>query len=279
MRSVRGGAGEQREQEDERHLSAARVLDGRSRRPEHLAFQPRCAPSSGHTVHFSTSHRLALAAIESLAGPIRSRPDAPPMLPNLLPENIEPVTSDLHVAPRRPTDGSRCIGRHPGMIAPSRVGRGPARARPMLEVRPSTIYGRGCFTTAPIRRRAKIAHYAGEVVAGRRLIAARVRRQAKQGAIKVIWVTDDVAVDGDVGGDATAFINHSCAPNAFMRGAARGRVHFFALRDIAEGEEITIDYRDEDHPAAHACRCGAMACRSRGQDGANRAGRRSGAPS
>jgi SET domain-containing protein len=37
-------------------------------------------------------------------------------------------------------------------------------------------------------------------------------------------------------------------------------VAFFALRDINPGEEITMDYRDPDHP--EVCKCGAANCRS-----------------
>jgi histone-lysine N-methyltransferase SETD1 len=106
--------------------------------------------------------------------------------------------------------------------------------------------------------RKKIALFAGELVHGRRRIEARLRNQD---AIKIIRLSDDLAIDGAASGDETAFINHSCAPNAFMRIVPGGKVAFFALRDISPGEEVTIDYRDPDHPAV--CRCGADECRSR----------------
>jgi hypothetical protein len=126
-----------------------------------------------------------------------------------------------------------------------------------LEVRESGIYGRGCFALAPFPARKKIALYAGETVRGSRRIEARLRAQD---AIKVIRLSDDLAIDGAAGGDETAFINHSCEPNAFMRIVPGGKVAFFALRDIRPGEEITMDYRDPDHP--EVCRCGAKKCRS-----------------
>ena len=126
-----------------------------------------------------------------------------------------------------------------------------------LEVRESGIYGRGCFAVAPFPARKKIALYAGETVRGSRRIEARLRAQD---AIKVIRLSDDLAIDGAAGGDETAFINHSCEPNAFMRIVPGGKVAFFALRDIRPGEEITIDYRDPGHP--EVCRCGAENCRS-----------------
>jgi uncharacterized protein len=127
-----------------------------------------------------------------------------------------------------------------------------------LEVRESGIYGMGCFARAGFAARKKIALYAGETVRGVRRIEARLRAQD---AIKVIRLAHDLAIDGASGGDETAYINHSCAPNAFMRIVPGDKVAFFALRDIRPGEEITVNYRDPYHP--EVCRCGAPNCRSR----------------
>jgi SET domain-containing protein len=131
-----------------------------------------------------------------------------------------------------------------------------------LEVRKSSVYGLGCFTLEPIKRRRKIAPYAGEFIRGKRKVMARIYEQEERGVIKVIRIGDDLGIDGEVGGDATAYINHSCAPNAFMRVVPGDWIVFFALRDIEAGEEITMDYRDPNHPAPEACRCGAPNCRS-----------------
>ena len=132
----------------------------------------------------------------------------------------------------------------------------------LLEVRKSNVYGKGCFTTEPLKKRKKFAAYAGELIRGMRKIDRRVREQEEAGDIKIIRIGDDVAIDGMVGGDATAYINHSCEPNAFMRSAPGDKIIFFALRDIEAGEEITMDYRDPYHPAAGVCRCGSAKCRS-----------------
>jgi SET domain-containing protein len=131
-----------------------------------------------------------------------------------------------------------------------------------LEVRKSNIYGRGCFALKHFPARKKIAFYAGELIRGRRRIETRLNRQDP---VMIISLNDDTAIDGAVGGDATAYINHSCAPNAFMRNMAGDRVAFFALRDIKPGEEITMNYRDPDHPAV--CKCGAPNCRSNKKPG------------
>jgi SET domain-containing protein len=132
----------------------------------------------------------------------------------------------------------------------------------MLEIKKSAIYGQGCFTTVTVNKRKKIGEYAGELLEGRRHIWRLVNKQAERGIIKVIWIGEDLAIDAEVGGNETAYINHSCEPNAFMRAAPVNRVLFFALRDISAGEEITIDYRDDEHPSAGDCRCGSTRCRS-----------------
>lgn len=127
-----------------------------------------------------------------------------------------------------------------------------------LEVRKSSIYGRGCFALVPFPKGKKIAAYAGELIRGKRRINTRLDAQR---IVRIIWLNDEVAIDAAVGGDETAYINHSCEPNAYMRSAPGDKIIFFALRDIKAGEEITMDYRDPDHPAV--CKCGARNCRSK----------------
>ena len=56
------------------------------------------------------------------------------------------------------------------------------------------------------------------------------------------------------------FINHSCEPNTFMR-CTPTRAEFYARRDIAAGEELTVDYMESHHDGKLACRCGAARCR------------------
>jgi len=128
-----------------------------------------------------------------------------------------------------------------------------------LTVKKSNIYGKGCFALTHFPARKKIKLYEGELIKGSRKIQARIRQQADS-AIKIITIGSDVAIDGAVGGNETAFMNHSCDPNAFIRVVPGLKVAVFARRDIQPGEELTIDYRDPYHP--EVCRCGAANCRS-----------------
>ena len=128
-----------------------------------------------------------------------------------------------------------------------------------LTVKKSNIYGKGCFALKHFPARKKIELYEGELIKGSRKIQARIREQMES-AVKIITLDADTAIDGAVGGNATAYMNHSCDPNAFIRIVPGLKVAVFARRDIRPGEELTIDYRDPDHP--EVCRCGAVKCRS-----------------
>ena len=128
-----------------------------------------------------------------------------------------------------------------------------------LMVKKSGIYGQGCFALTHFPARKKIKLFEGELIKGSRKIQARIRKQAET-AIKIITIDDDTAIDGAVGGNETAYMNHSCDPNAFIRVVPGEKVAVFARRDIQPGEELTINYRDPEHPKV--CRCGAHNCRS-----------------
>ena len=60
---------------------------------------------------------------------------------------------------------------------------------------------------------------------------------------------------------ASNFINHSCEPNLVYD----GRDNIVTRRDVARGEELTMDYGTYSFSFDHefACRCGAATCRGR----------------
>jgi SET domain-containing protein len=58
------------------------------------------------------------------------------------------------------------------------------------------------------------------------------------------------------------FVNHSCEPNGAVLTVENG-LALFAIRKIAEGQEITFDYSTcmLDEPPLEPCACGAQSCR------------------
>jgi uncharacterized protein len=124
-----------------------------------------------------------------------------------------------------------------------------------LVVGPSPITGRGLFAGCAIARRAKIGEFEGEIIS-----IAEARRRAAKLAIVAIVELERKAIDARGMRAGFRFINHSCEPNTFMR-RTRDRAEFYALRDIAKGEELTVDYEDSHHEGKLRCRCGATRCR------------------
>jgi SET domain-containing protein len=124
-----------------------------------------------------------------------------------------------------------------------------------LDVGPSTIDGHGAFAGEPIPARRKIGEIRGEPLT----VKEARRRATGQRRIMMVEVSARTAIDASKSTHALRFTNHSCRPNAVLR-ISQGRVELFALRDLAAGEEITIDYGETHHRGRLRCRCGAPGC-------------------
>ncbi len=124
-----------------------------------------------------------------------------------------------------------------------------------LVVKKSGINGQGCFAAVKLSARRKVGEFTGERISNREA----ARRVARGGKVMICEVGDDWSIDASRSGNATAFINHSCAPNCFSR-ITHGRLLFFTLREIQPGEELTLDYTPSQHPGL-PCTCGAPNCR------------------
>jgi SET domain-containing protein len=124
-----------------------------------------------------------------------------------------------------------------------------------VTVRPSRIDGHGAFAAEPIPGRRKIGEIRGEAISVR-----EARRRARgQARIMIVEVSDRRAIDASRSADPLRFTNHSCAPNAALR-IRQGRVEIYAVRDIAAGEELLVNYGESHHEGRLRCRCGAPGC-------------------
>ena len=123
-------------------------------------------------------------------------------------------------------------------------------------VKDSLIEGTGLFAKAAFRRRQKLGNLTGELIS-----QAEGRRRAKRlQRISIVELGKNKALDASKNGNELKYINHSCAPNTFIR-IFGTKVEFYALRAIRRGEELTCDYGETHHEGRHPCRCGSWNCR------------------
>ena len=134
----------------------------------------------------------------------------------------------------------------------------PAWQKFELATGASAIDGQGVFAGEPIPRRRKIGEIRGESLS---VDDARIRATRHE-RIMIVEVSMRRAIDFTKSADPLRFANHSCAPNARFCIRQR-RVEFYALRDIAPGEEITVTYGNTHHEGRLTCRCGVPGCSRR----------------
>jgi SET domain-containing protein len=124
-----------------------------------------------------------------------------------------------------------------------------------VAVKPSAIDGQGAFAAEPIPARRKIGEIRGEAISVKQ---ARQRARGLQ-RIMIVELSERRAIDASRSQDPLRFTNHSCQPNAVLR-IRQGRVEFYAMRDIAPGTEITVNYGETHHAGRLRCQCGAPGC-------------------
>lgn len=124
-----------------------------------------------------------------------------------------------------------------------------------VKVARSRIDGFGVFAAEPIPPRLKIGEIRGESIT----VAEARRRAAGQERIMIVEVSSKRAIDASKSSDPMRFTNHSCQPNARLM-IRDGRIEFYAVKAIAVGEEVTVNYGETHHEGRLQCRCGAPAC-------------------
>jgi hypothetical protein len=125
---------------------------------------------------------------------------------------------------------------------------------PKAQARPAGQKGWGSFAIEPISAGETVTAFGGWVVDRTTLDEMAHDRQSRS-----IQIDDDLYLVSDETPEPGDMLNHSCEPNAGLRGA----MLLVALRDIAVGEEITFDYAmcDASDYDEFACMCGTPACR------------------
>jgi hypothetical protein len=137
-----------------------------------------------------------------------------------------------------------------------------------VEVRHSRVHGDGVFARRTIAAGSWIGDYAGRRYQPGEEHGTADADAHERGVTYVFGLSDGSLIDGAEGGNATRHINHCCVPNCVAweveDDSGQLRVEIEALRRIAAGEELFLDYGLDpggQDPGDYACLCGTPACR------------------
>lgn len=135
-----------------------------------------------------------------------------------------------------------------------------------VSVRQSSVHGKGVFALRAISTGERIFEYKGLVTSWREAARHYAKRE-ESGHTFLFGLSDGRVIDGGRGGNGSRWLNHACMANC-EAAEEDGRVYIDAIRDIAPGEELFIDYSLEIPPEEadearndYACHCNTKDCR------------------
>jgi len=129
----------------------------------------------------------------------------------------------------------------------------------LIVVKKSAIAGLGGFAGRPIKKGEIIGEYTGEIISDEEAD----RRYENEEMTYLFTLENGRCIDAMHDPNPVKYINHSCDPNCEAEQDG-DKIVYQALRDIAQDEELTIDYElvtdpDEEDPCT--CVCGTSRCR------------------
>lgn len=134
-----------------------------------------------------------------------------------------------------------------------------------VRVEDSEIHGKGLYAAKAIPADTRVIEYLGEHIdkeeSEKRALSLLDEAGRTGGASVCIFTLDEEwDIDGNFPWNTARLMNHSCDPNC-EAWIEEDQIFLYALRDIAEGEELFFNYGFEaetykDHP----CRCGTERC-------------------
>ncbi|KXJ93168.1 hypothetical protein Micbo1qcDRAFT_161115 [Microdochium bolleyi] len=141
------------------------------------------------------------------------------------------------------------------------------RKKPVKFAR-SAIHNWGLYTMENINKDDMIIEYVGEEVR-QQIAELRENRYLKSGigSSYLFRIDENTVIDATKKGGIARFINHSCMPNCtakIIKVESTKRIVIYALRDIAQNEELTYDYKFEREIGSLdriPCLCGTTACK------------------
>ncbi|MCX9084457.1 MAG: SET domain-containing protein [Candidatus Methanoperedens sp.] len=135
---------------------------------------------------------------------------------------------------------------------------------PILEVRKSSIRGKGVFAKENITAKTRLAVLGGTIMLIDEIQNLPQHLQAYTMQIEERFVLGPHKDSKEP--DPTDFFNHSCEPNSGFK----GQIFLVSMRDIKKNEEITFDYAmvvsesiGSDIVFEMECECGYSNCRKK----------------
>ncbi|KAJ3407664.1 U3 snoRNP protein [Chytriomyces hyalinus] len=129
----------------------------------------------------------------------------------------------------------------------------------------SKIHDWGLFALEPIDAGEIVIEYIGEMI--RQKVAdhrEKIYEKSGIGSSYLFRIDDDNIIDATKAGNLARFINHCCDPNCnakIITVDTQKKIVIYANKPVAEGEEITYDYKFPIEEDKIPCLCGATACR------------------
>jgi uncharacterized protein len=132
---------------------------------------------------------------------------------------------------------------------------------PKAHAKQSKSHGNGVFALEDIAKGERIAVFGGDIMLIDEIDSLPAELQDYPMQIEDRFV---IGSRTNKGPENTDFFNHSCDPNAGIK----GQIFLVAMRNIAKGEEITFDYAmtvaesdESDIVFEMNCECGSPKCR------------------
>ncbi len=125
-----------------------------------------------------------------------------------------------------------------------------------IEKGPSKIHGQGQHAILPIRKGELVVEAGGVIISSQQF-----SEQQRLSCSFLVTPSNNFLVSETSEKMNASHLNHSCDPNLFFEFPG-----WYALRDIAVGEELTTDYsllgyQKRETPLLTHCQCGASTCR------------------
>lgn len=129
-----------------------------------------------------------------------------------------------------------------------------SRISPKVEIKSGGIDNSGMFAKELICKGEIVFIKGGHILTREEIFSSKIINS-------YMPISDDYylgAISAEEENDIKLYNNHSCDPNCGLH----GEITFVAMRDIAPGEELTVDYAFIDNEEySFDCKCGSPNCR------------------